>query len=292
LYEKSEFVLGPQIRGEDVHYDISDEIDRYLDITTIDDFIEVSLRRDNDAIKLPSQGAEPRLRRDERERSTAGIWSANRIRVFISHTSAHRKDVGDLANVLEGFGLSCFVAHDAIEPSREWQTAIQDALATMDAMIIYVTADFHGSLWTDQEVGWALARSTLLIPINAGATPYGFFGAFQALPLRDPDSLPEDVLRALAIAVYRRQRSGAERFDSAVAQAVAEAFSVSHSFDATRRRFPLLELVPISAWRTEDFALLRKATVENRQVAYANLIDGRTAAQAVEDLVAVGEAPN
>ena len=38
-------------------------------------------------------------------------------------------------------------------------------------MTVYLTDDFHPSLWTDQEVGVALARAVLVIPIRKGATP-------------------------------------------------------------------------------------------------------------------------
>src|SRR5204863_6265839 len=48
-----------------------------------------------------------------------GIWPTGRLRVFISHVTEHKDAVGALATELSTFGLSCFVAHDAIEPTRE-----------------------------------------------------------------------------------------------------------------------------------------------------------------------------
>lgn len=178
-------MLGPQTVGPDTHYDISDDIVEYVDVTTIGEFIEVFRSRRglehavDPLVEMASNAtrsesrAPSRLERPNDERSTDGIWLPDGLRVFVTHVSNVRQDVGDLARDLDSFGLTCFVAHDAIEPSREWQATIEDALATMDTMVAYVTTDFHASKWTDQEVGWALGRETLIVPINAGQNPYG-----------------------------------------------------------------------------------------------------------------------
>jgi len=50
------------------------------------------------------------------------------------------------------------------------------ALATCEALIAWLTPDFHESLWTDQEVGFCVGRSVLIIPIRVGLNPYGFIG--------------------------------------------------------------------------------------------------------------------
>jgi hypothetical protein len=52
----------------------------------------------------------------------------------------------------------------------------------------YLTRDFHPSYWTDQEVGVALARAVLVLPIRRGSTPYGFMGKYQALDGRNKDA--------------------------------------------------------------------------------------------------------
>src|SRR5207244_12585474 len=182
FFEKSEFVLGPQIGGETgPHYDISNDIDRYLDVTNLEDFIRVQRTRDAAGEDDSGQQVRPRIDRAADEPSIVGIWRPDAIRVFISHTSEHRAEVGQLATDLAEYGLSCFVAHLDIEPTREWQATIHDALATTDVMLAYLTPDFHASLWTDQEVGWALGRGALMIPVNVGANPYGFLAAFQAV---------------------------------------------------------------------------------------------------------------
>jgi len=51
----------------------------------------------------------------------------------------------------------------------------------MDAFVALLTEDFHESSWTDQEVGYALARGVPMIAVKLGSDPYGFIDEFQAL---------------------------------------------------------------------------------------------------------------
>src|SRR5262249_54560409 len=74
-----------------------------------------------------------------------------------------------------------FVAHEDIEPSLEWQDVIEEALKTCGAMVAWLTPDFPTSDWTDQEIGYCLARETLVIPVRVGLDPYGFVGKYQGL---------------------------------------------------------------------------------------------------------------
>lgn len=127
-------------------------------------------------LELRGEETETRQRLDE---AAVGLWLPERIRVFMSHTSAHKAIVGDISRELAREAFSCFVAHDAIEPSRQWQDVIALALRTSDVLVAYVTSDFSSSKWTDQEVGWALGREIPTIPVKVDGDPYGFFGAYQ-----------------------------------------------------------------------------------------------------------------
>src|ERR1700710_268345 len=92
------------------------------------------------------------------------FWIKGCFKVFISHLSAQQAFAGQLQNELRDFGLSCFVAHKDVEPTTEWQTEIETALATADSMVALLHPDFHKSKWTDQEIGYAMGRD---IPIFA-----------------------------------------------------------------------------------------------------------------------------
>ena len=224
------------------------------------------------------------------EEATEGVWTPDRIRVFVSHTSAYKADVGQLANMLDRFGFSCFVAHDAIEPSREWQDVIELALRTCDVLIAYVTRDLHESRWTDQEVGWALGREIVVVPLKVGADPYGFFGTYQALTIHDGRPIHETavaVARSIATAIFRQQRPGAARLLDRMTDLVVEAFCLSRSFESMRRRFELLRLIPNRAWRPEHFERLMTAASENSQIreGVITVPEPRPAPEAIADLI-------
>lgn len=109
------------------------------------------------------------------------IWGEGSFRVFLSHKSEVKKETAGLKEQLRQFGISCFVAHDDIEPTKEWQDEIENALASMDGFVALLTENFHDSNWTDQEVGFAFARGVPIIAVRLGKDPYGFIGKFQGL---------------------------------------------------------------------------------------------------------------
>lgn len=112
---------------------------------------------------------------------TGRIWGNGGYRVFLSHKSEVKVETAELKKALQPFGVACFVAHEDIYPTKEWQSEIESALTTMDAFVALLTKGFHDSLWTDQEVGYALGRGVSVIALKLGKDPYGFIGKFQAL---------------------------------------------------------------------------------------------------------------
>ena len=113
---------------------------------------------------------------------TLSIWKPDHVRLFISHRDIHKAAAKKLASELENFGISAFVAHDTIEPMKTWQNEIQKGLETMEIMLTFVTDDFHKSVWTNQEVGFALGRDIPVISLKLESRdPPGFISAVQAL---------------------------------------------------------------------------------------------------------------
>jgi TIR domain len=110
------------------------------------------------------------------------IWGErDHFRIFLSHVSKSKVEAAELKARLQLFGASCFVAHQDIEPETEWQNEIEVALASMHGFVVLLTDAFHESNWTDQEVGFALARRVPRVAVRLGTDPYGFIGKFQAL---------------------------------------------------------------------------------------------------------------
>ncbi len=113
---------------------------------------------------------------------TIGIWKPDHIRVFISHRDAHKSKAQELATKLEAFRISCFVAHKNIEADKEWRKEIIAGLETMEAMLVFLTDDFHDSPWTMQEVGYALGKGIPWLSLKLEkADPPGFINHKQAL---------------------------------------------------------------------------------------------------------------
>jgi hypothetical protein len=113
--------------------------------------------------------------------SARRIWGDDRFRLFLSHKSEVKAETARLKEKLSLFGVSAFVAHEDILPTKAWQQEIENALHSMDAFAALITDGFHDSDWTDQEVGFALARGVPVIAVRLGRDPYGFIGKFQAL---------------------------------------------------------------------------------------------------------------
>ena len=117
------------------------------------------------------------------------LWKPRMARLFISHSARHKSKAKKLASALEPYGVSSFVAHDTIEPMAKWQEVILEGLKTMDIMLAFVTDGFHKSCWTNQEIGFALARNIPVLSLKLQQSdPKGFIASEQALvgELDDP----------------------------------------------------------------------------------------------------------
>lgn len=110
------------------------------------------------------------------------IWNNGKFRVFLSHKSEFKVETAKLKEELAFFGASSFVAHEDIEPTREWQDEIENALHTMDVLVALMTEGFKNSDWTNQEIGFAMGRKIPVVSVRMGTDPYGFIGKYQGIP--------------------------------------------------------------------------------------------------------------
>lgn len=111
----------------------------------------------------------------------ATFWEQGHFKLFISHLAKYKKQATNLKEGLKLYGISGFVAHVDIEPSKEWQNEIEKALHTMDALTAILMEGFKESNWCDQEIGFAVGKDVLIIPIKKELNPYGFIGKYQAI---------------------------------------------------------------------------------------------------------------
>lgn len=110
-------------------------------------------------------------------------WQGTKaFRLFISHISKEKTKATRLKDCLAPFGVAGFVAHEDIHPTLEWQTEIERALHTMDAFVSMHTPGFSQSIWTQQEIGFAVGKGVKIISLRMGEDPTGFISKHQALP--------------------------------------------------------------------------------------------------------------
>ena len=137
---------------------------------------------------------------DERKiAEPSSYWKVGYYKVFISHVSKYKESASNLKLMLEPYGISAFVAHEDIKPSKEWEVEIEKALFSMNALCAILTPDFKESTWCDQECGYAFGKNVLTIPIDKGQLPYGMFGKIQAIKSegKNAQQIAENVFDAI-----------------------------------------------------------------------------------------------
>jgi hypothetical protein len=131
--------------------------------------------------------------------ASADFWDEGFLRLFVSHLSSNKERMSAMKAELSHWGISAFIAHQDIEPSKEWMSEIEVGLETMEALAAVVEPGFKESDWCSQEVGYALGRKVDIIPLRAGLDPFGFFGKFQGIQIkgRYPKEVAEEIVKLL-----------------------------------------------------------------------------------------------
>ena len=111
----------------------------------------------------------------------ATFWKAGHFKLFLSHLASFKVNTARLQQAMKKYAITSFVAREDIEPSKEWQIEIEAALHTMDAMAALLMPGFKESNWCDKEIGVAVGRGVLIIPVRKGMDPYGFIGKYQGI---------------------------------------------------------------------------------------------------------------
>jgi hypothetical protein len=180
------------------------------------------------------------------------------FRVFLSHLAAHKVAAARLQEASLEFGMSCFVAHNDIEPTQEWQTQIETALATSDALVALLHPDFHASNWTDQEIGYAMGRGIPVYSVRLGQDPYGFIGRFQAFTGNGKGA---SVLARELFESFRKNKQTQAR----IGDVLVTLFEESGSFADAKTRIGYLE--ELTTWDASYTNRIRAALKANSQTA-------------------------
>jgi TIR domain len=196
--------------------------------------VRIYLADENDS---DFQRSMPISERPQINPDSLSIWKSGFVRLFISHRDAHKKKAFELSEALETLGISTFVAHDTIEATKEWRREILNGLETMEVMLVFLTDDFHESIFTNQEIGYALGRRIPIVSLKLeGSDPSGFISHEQALrgSLDDPAASAIKIQKLVAERLGRQDR---------IQQGLISAFLISPDFDETKLRFDRLVAV-------------------------------------------------
>ena len=162
------------------------------------------------------------------------FWRKRMFRLFVTHLATEKLLAAQLQEALLSYGISGFVAHNDIEPTLEWQTQIETALATADSLVALLYPAFHASSWTDQEIGFAMGRGLPVFAVRFGQDPYGFIGRFQGFVGggKTPDALARELFDA-----YRKNKQSQKR----MGEVLLNLFEDSNSFQTAKTRIGYLE---------------------------------------------------
>jgi hypothetical protein len=156
----------------------------------------------------------------------ATFWKPGFLRLFLSHTSKHKATTARLQVNLRRYAISAFVAHEDIEPTKEWLLEIEKGLFSMDALAAILTPDFNESKWTDHEVGVAVGRDVLVVPIRKGLDPYGFIGKYQGY--QAASKTVGDVAKAIFNILCANPKTKSRLADAVVGQLLASKASTPY----------------------------------------------------------------
>jgi ribosomal protein L17 len=188
---------------------------------------------------------------------TEGPWTPGRFRLFLSHISSDKKLTSDIKANLERWAIDGFVAHEDIEPTKEWTKEIQTALETCHALVAILTPQFHVSNWTDQEVGYCIKRRVLIVPVMIGVVPYGFMAPYQGLKA-EKKGAPEIASELVSILMEHPLSSGH------MASAIVSHFEDSYNFNEVRTRMDLVARIKV--WTPELLQRLESSIERNGQI--------------------------
>jgi len=209
------------------------------------------------------------------------LFQGEGVRVFFSHVAVKRDLVGAVSRSLSIFGVQAFVAHDDIQPSKEWQGVIEAALASCDAMVAFLHDGFDSSRWCDQEVGWAMGRNRPMLPLAFDMNPYGFMGKYQARKCAGLTApFIADAIMEWLVAM--------PSLHGRLATSLSQAFADSRSYDSTRRIAAMLS--KMQTFSDDDLEKITDAATNNSQV-FDCLIDGTEGPKWVRGFVSARRAP-
>ena len=208
----------------------------------------------------PTDGSEQIRGSGEVLEAAPAYWEPGHFRLFVSHASQKRASAHRLKEALAPFQIAAFVAHDDIEPTKEWQAEIETALRTMDALVAIISPEFVLSKWCDQEVGIAIGRNKLVVPLRVGSDPHGFLGKFQGLQTKGSDA--SAIAKQLFDILLKNDTTGPRIADSLI-----DRLAASTSWASAKAT--TAQLAQVKTLSTSQAGRLLRALETNTEVSHA-----------------------
>jgi TIR domain len=199
----------------------------------------------------------------------ATFWESFHFKLFLSHLSTFKKTTGQLQAALRRYGVSAFVAHVDIEPTREWLNEIEAGLHSMDALVAILMPGFKESNWTDQEVGVAVGRGVLVIPIMKGLNPYGFISRYQGLNAdgKSVSTVAEEVFRILVKSPKTRTK-----MLSCLTETTLQSKTEGEAIEKLRHLASVKELPPSHLQKLQEAAPISTILMSEKPLAELNAL--------------------
>lgn len=147
-------------------------------------------------------------------------------KVFLSHSmgEADRDIVAQLAGVIQGHGVECYIASRDYQFGQRLPEKIEANLRVSDSLVVLLTKGGTHRDWVNQEIGLAQGLKKLIIPVvEIGVEPGGFLVGIEYLEL-DRSNSANGLQQLGAYLAGLRQRK--ETSDLMVAAAVVAALVV------------------------------------------------------------------
>lgn len=107
----------------------------------------------------------------------------------------------------------------------------------MDALAAILTPEFGRSEWTDHEVGVALGRGKLVLPIRYAIDPYGLIAKYQGF--QSKGRTVGEVAHAVFKAIMENTRTSAR-----LLSCLTEQFTTADSVESALAKLELIEQAP------------------------------------------------
>jgi len=132
--------------------------------------------------------------------------------VFLSHSTKDLDIVNELAKWLRLNGVVVHIASSQIQAGEPLSKKVSSLLESSDCVLAILTLNGARSEWVNQEIGYAIRRGILVVPVvEEGVKVKGFLASLEYIPFdrRNPyDAVTRAVeyLRTLAVRKEEEER--------------------------------------------------------------------------------------